>query len=97
MMLHPYIIIETSLQHYHNIGEVIMSSEQILTGLLIIGGGSFSLCAAIFDWDWYMNHRKARFIVKIFGRQGARTFYGILGVVLIILGLGAIIQSFLQG
>ncbi|MEM8780999.1 MAG: immunity 17 family protein [Cyanobacteria bacterium P01_G01_bin.49] len=57
-----------------------------MMGLLVIAGGIFALCGAILNWDWYMNHRKARFFVKIFGRTGARIFYGILGVGLIILG-----------
>lgn len=53
---------------------------------LLIGIGIFALCGAIMDWDWFMNHRKARFFVQIFGRTGARIFYGLLGTAIIIAG-----------
>ncbi|EAZ92987.1 immunity 17 family protein [Crocosphaera chwakensis] len=57
-----------------------------MVGFFLILAGLFSLCGAIFNWNWYMNHRKARFIVKILGRAGARIFYGVLGLGFIILG-----------
>ena len=42
-----------------------------MAGLFVIVAGIFSLCGAIVNWDWYMNHRKARFLVRILGRGGA--------------------------
>lgn len=48
-------------------------------GLLFVGIGLFSLCGAICDWDWFINSRKARLFVAIFGRGGARVFYAVLG------------------
>lgn len=61
------------------------------TIMMLVGflGGGFSLAGAIFDWDWFMNNRRARFFVSIFGRTGARIFYGGLGLFLIGLGLFA--------
>ncbi|MBN1501825.1 MAG: immunity 17 family protein [Spirochaetes bacterium] len=56
-------------------------------GVIFILTGLFSLSAGIFDWDWYMTHRKARLFVKIFTRNGARVFYGLLGAGLIVLGV----------
>lgn len=55
-------------------------------GLLLVACGIFSLCGAFFDWDWFMNHRKAQFFNKIWGRQGTRIFYGILGTALVVIG-----------
>jgi immunity protein 17 of polymorphic toxin system len=55
-------------------------------GLLLVGAGIFTLCGAGFDWEWFMNHRKARLFVMLFGRMGARIFYGILGLVLVVMG-----------
>ena len=55
--------------------------------------GIFALCGAVFDWDWFMNNRKARFFVSLLGRTGARIFYALLGSgiatigVLILLGI----------
>lgn len=34
-----------------------------------------------------MEHRKAKFFVDTFGRQGARGFYVVLGIAIIVLGL----------
>ena len=50
--------------------------------------GVFSLSGAIFNWDWYMNSRRARLLVKLITRTGARVFYAALGLFLI--GLGAL-------
>jgi len=60
-------------------------------GIMLVGflGGGFSLAGAIFDWDWFINSRRARLFVSIFGRTGARIFYGILGLFLIGLGIFA--------
>ena len=49
--------------------------------------GAFSLAGAVMDWDFFMNNRKARPFVALLGRQGARVFYGLLGVALIVGGL----------
>ena len=65
-------------------------------GLLLVGAGIFALCGAGFDWEWFMNHHKARLFVTLFGRMGARIFYGILGLVLVVMGalltIGAIVS-----
>ncbi len=57
--------------------------------MMLVGflGGGFSLAGAIFDWDWFMNNRRARLFVNLFGRTGARIFYAGLGIFLIGLGL----------
>jgi hypothetical protein len=55
-------------------------------GLVLVAAGLFSICGAVFDWDWFINSYKARFFVSIFGRNGARIFYGILGLVIVVMG-----------
>ena len=55
--------------------------------ILFILGGLFATAAAVFNWDWFMNARKARFMVKILTRNGTRIFYGLLGLALIVLGI----------
>jgi hypothetical protein len=57
-----------------------------LQGLVLVACGLFSVVAASQDWDWFMNHRKARLFVALFGRTGARLFYAGLGAVLMALG-----------
>lgn len=56
-------------------------------GWILVGGGAFALCGAAFDWEWFMNDRKTRFFTAIFGRTGARIFYGLLGSGLVVYGL----------
>lgn len=55
--------------------------------IFFILAGLFGTAAAVFNWDWFMNARKARFMVRILSRNGARIFYGLLGVGLIVLGI----------
>lgn len=55
-------------------------------GLFIVFAGLFSMAGGIFNWEWYMTNRRARLFVRIFGRSGARVFYGILGLGFVILG-----------
>ena len=55
-------------------------------GLLIVAGGLFSMAGGVLDWDWFMNHRKARFMCAILTRNGARIFYVLLGLGLAIFG-----------
>ena len=64
--------------------------ENLLLEIFIFGAGIFSIVSSIFNFDFYFESRKARFFVSIFGRNGARVFYGILGLFLIILGLKTI-------
>jgi hypothetical protein len=61
--------------------------DTLLQGILAIAAGFFTLFCAGMDYEWFMSHRKARFFVNIFGRRGARIFYGLLGAIM--LGLGA--------
>ncbi len=56
-------------------------------GLAIMAAGAFSVAAAVLDWDWYMNHYKARLVIAILGRTGARIFYALFGFGLGIVGL----------
>ena len=51
--------------------------------LFVVLAGLFTIVCAAGDYDWFMNHRKARLFVGIFGRNGARAFYVVLGVGLI--------------
>lgn len=60
---------------------------EIFLPIIIIACGIFSICGAVCDWDWFMNNYKAKPLVTIFGRNGARIFYGILGAVIIVLGI----------
>ena len=56
-------------------------------GLIIVAAGLFSAAGGAFDWEWFMNHHKARFMSAILTRPGARVFYVVLGIALAVLGI----------
>lgn len=45
--------------------------------------GIISLLASLLNWNWFFTTRNAQTIVRNVGRNRARLFYGILGVILI--------------
>jgi hypothetical protein len=51
-----------------------------------MGVGGFTLAGSICDWDWFMNARKAQFVVVLLTRTGARIFYALLGLIILTLG-----------
>lgn len=55
-------------------------------GFFAIAAGLFAICGALFQWAFFMEHHKARRLVRMFGRQPVRVFYIILGAGLILLG-----------
>lgn len=59
-----------------------MASQYIIQGIFALAGTA-ALLAAVLDWDWFFTARNAQFIVRNVGRQQARWFYGILGLILI--------------
>jgi small neutral amino acid transporter SnatA (MarC family) len=57
--------------------------------------GLFAISGSLFDWEWFMTHRKTRFFVAVFGRTGARIFYALLGLLLVGLGI-ALLAGFIE-
>ena len=55
--------------------------------IVIFLGGLLTIFCAVKDCDWFMTAHKARFFVKLFGREGARIFYVLLGAVVIVLSI----------
>lgn len=53
--------------------------------LVFVFAGLFTMGAAIADWEWFMQQPKSVFWVKLLGRNGARTFYFLLGTVITLL------------
>lgn len=56
--------------------------------LFFVAAGGFALAAAFANWEWFFQHSRARWLVHLIGRLGARIFYGALGSAL--LGLGVL-------
>jgi hypothetical protein len=59
----------------------------ILAALLFGGIGVYSIVAAVTDWEWFMTHRSASLPVWLFGRNGARVFFALLGLAFFVFGV----------
>jgi len=62
-------------------------------GLFLVIAGLFSVTGAVFDWSWFMSARKARLLVTVLTRTGARVFYALLGGGLAGSGIGLVIAG----
>lgn len=62
-------------------------------GIVFIAAGIFSICGAIFNWEWYFNHWKARRMEELFGRTGARVMYILIGIFAVVGGIGTIVLN----
>ncbi len=60
-------------------------NKELFMAILMNGIGAFVLLASIFNWNFFFENRKARLFMKLFGRTGARIFYGLLAIVLFLL------------
>ena len=54
---------------------------------ILILAGIIPLLGAIFNWDWFFNSRKAKNMVKILSRTGARIIYGSFGLIFVVFGM----------
>jgi len=57
-----------------------MDTQNIVLASILFASGVFTIWAAAADWDWFMNSRRALIFVKLFGRNGARVAYVLIGV-----------------
>lgn len=63
-----------------------MKAQYFVQGLFVLSG-IISLLAAILNWKWFFDAQNAQFIVRNVGRKRARLFYGILGIILIVMAV----------
>ena len=64
-----------------------MPWQDVFVGAVAICIGLFALLSAIFYKDWSYRLWIARWVEARYGRGGARVFYLILGVAMIVLGV----------
>ncbi|NOR89625.1 MAG: hypothetical protein GQ524_05165 [Anaerolineales bacterium] len=56
-------------------------------GFILIAIGLFSFAGGLFNWNWFMNTRRARALVRSIRPVGARVFYMVLGMIVIVFGV----------
>ncbi|MDH6306876.1 hypothetical protein M2459_003497 [Parabacteroides sp. PF5-5] len=64
-----------------------METSELLVLAIFVLAGLFSFVSSLLNFDWYFNSRKAATVVRLLGRGGARIFYGLLGLGLIVAGI----------
>ncbi|MEM6446910.1 MAG: immunity 17 family protein [Cyanobacteria bacterium J06642_2] len=64
--------------------------ESVLPSIFCILAGLFTIAGGVFNWNWFMNSRRARLFVRILSRTGARIFYVLLGLVLVGIGISTL-------
>lgn len=50
-----------------------------MENVLIAVGGLVCIGAAYYDWDWFFNNYRLRFLRRCLGRAGTRLFYALMG------------------
>lgn len=60
-------------------------NKELIAIIISIGAGAFAILASIFNWNFFFENKKAKLFMKIFGRNGSRIFYSILGLLLFFL------------
>ena len=58
----------------------------LLFGLGFLLAGAFSAICAAANFTWFMEHPKAKLLSLVLTRTGARAFYVLLGIGLIVVG-----------
>jgi len=56
-------------------------------GLILIVVGLFSFAGGLFNWNWFMNTSRARALARSIRPVGARAFYIVLGIIVIVIGV----------
>lgn len=59
-----------------------MTAQYFIQGLFAVAG-TLSILAALFNWDWFFTAQNTQFVVRNVGRNRARLFYGLLGVLMV--------------
>ena len=63
-----------------------------MDSFLMALAGVFCLCAAALDWDFFFENFRARPFVRLFGRNGARVVYGLIGMLLVVASFGTLFR-----
>jgi predicted transporter len=61
--------------------------SNLIFGSFFVFMGLYCLAGSILNWNWYSSNRKSRNILELFGRTGARIFYGLFGTALVLTGI----------
>lgn len=65
---------------------MIMGMHYLVQGIFVLVG-LLAILAALFNWDWFFTAQNTQFMVHNVGRQRARLFYAVLGILMIATGM----------
>ena len=78
----PGNAVKVTIEELEDGNRVIKLGQYIVQGIFALAG-IVSLLASLLNWDWFFTTRNAQTIVRNVGRNRARLFYGILGIIII--------------
>lgn len=61
--------------------------DNVIVGVFLLASGAFLVLAGAFNWGLMMRSRRGRTAVNLFGAQGARIFYAVIGLICIVTAL----------
>lgn len=67
---------------------------EIIIYVAVIISGLITFVGAVLNWGWMYRSRRAKSIISFLGLTGARIFYGILGLFIIVVGILALLGNF---
>ena len=59
-----------------------MGMHYLIQGIFVMVG-LLAILASLFNWDWFFQSQNTQAIVRNVGRQRARLFYALLGILMI--------------
>ena len=59
-----------------------MVMHYVIQGIFVVVG-LLAILASLFNWDWFFKAQNMQVIVRNVGRQRARLFYALLGILMI--------------
>lgn len=68
-----------------------MEQSIILNGLFLFFG-LILFIAALFNWHYFFNQRKAQFLIKALGIKAARIIYALLGLFFALVGANQLFE-----
>lgn len=63
-----------------------MGMHYLIQGIFVLVG-LLAILAALFNWDWFFTANNTQFLINNVGRERARLFYAVLGLMMIATGV----------
>ncbi|MEM7737275.1 MAG: immunity 17 family protein [Deinococcota bacterium] len=70
-----------------------MQPDTVIFSLLVVAG-CLRLAVSVFNWRWYIDGHRGRFLAWVYGPQGARIFFAVVGSLMMAVGVAGLAGVF---